>query len=973
MGKGGGGAPAQPTQQSVTQTNLPEYAKPYFENLMERGQTASMVEYQPYGGQRVADFSPMQQQAFQSTQDLGVSPLVQQGAGLTGLGANLALQSGQYNPMAPQQTYQGPQFQGIGLEYLQAQAPQLQQFQMGPAERVRTGSFAMPGTAERYMSPYMQNVVDIQKREAQRQADIATTQRNAQAVGAGAFGGSRQAIMDAEAARNLAIQKNDIQAQGLQSAFQQAQQAYQTDAARQLQAQQANQQAGLTTGQQNLAAQLQTQGLGAQTGMQAQQLNQAAQLQAQQQALGQAQNQNQFNQQNAQLEAQYGLAGLQAAEQSRQFGAGLNQQGIQQLLGAAGQLGQLGQTQFNQALGATQAQQQAGAIQQAQQQQGLDQAYEEFMRQQTYPQSQLQFYSSLLRGVPIAPQQTMYSYQAQPSMVSQLGGLGIGALGLSKAFAKDGGEIKRYADGGITGEGGVGSLESEITGLRKILMGVPDQRLAQDVLRKSRVSDLAKAIAMQEYTRERQAAQDQVALQQPRSTSTVLEDMGLGGLDIGALDDEYADGGIVAFASGNEVDVGAMTPDEFERYNRRKLIGGIAEDLVGGSLKAAASVPGAIWDAGMLAVHPVREGLYTLGITDKNPEFKDVSALRQIWGGAEPRTERPPQTATLQGRPASLPEDFARPQPAPAKQMVAPTATPASAALSTSQRAAVAPPIAEPKADKVSLAKLDPDAEYRKTKEGLEKAAPSELDARLKEFAAEAEQAKKDRDADRWLAVAMGGFATAAASSPYALKNFGEGLGLTAKEISVVNKEFRKIEQERKKAELALRQADRAEKLGNEKAALGARDRANVSNQRTAEAEAKVNATLAGVAANMYGHKLNLSGQLARASATRSVAEATREQNADYRREAQATRNAQLRATVAKQVEETFPQAQALRAKALKGKLTPSEQEELRRVERAIDGAIAKRIGQLGMPAQGIPGGLNLDAINAELARRGVK
>jgi hypothetical protein len=61
----------------------------------------------------------------------------------------------------------------------------------------------------------MQNVVDVQQREAQRQADIAGTQRNAQAVQAGAFGGSRQAIMDAEAARNLSLQKGDIQATGL--------------------------------------------------------------------------------------------------------------------------------------------------------------------------------------------------------------------------------------------------------------------------------------------------------------------------------------------------------------------------------------------------------------------------------------------------------------------------------------------------------------------------------------------------------------------------------------------------------------------------------------------------------------------------------------------------------------------------------------------------------------------------------------
>jgi hypothetical protein len=68
----------------------------------------------------------------------------------------------------------------------------------------------------------MQNVVDIQKREAQRTADIAGTGRNAQAVKSGAFGGSRQAIMDAEANRNLATQMGDIQTQGQQAAYQDA-------------------------------------------------------------------------------------------------------------------------------------------------------------------------------------------------------------------------------------------------------------------------------------------------------------------------------------------------------------------------------------------------------------------------------------------------------------------------------------------------------------------------------------------------------------------------------------------------------------------------------------------------------------------------------------------------------------------------------------------------------------------------------
>ena len=171
-------------------------------------------------------------------------------------------------------------------------APTLTQYGMGAAPTVATKSFVDKGTAESYMSPYMQQVVDVQQREAQRQSDIAGQAQQAQAARSGAFGGSRDSIMRAEGARNLATQKSGIQAQGLQNAFQQAQQQFNAEQGYGLQGQIANQQAGLTVGQQNLGAQLGIQQLGTQTGtqialanlsnsQQAAVQNQAAQLQAQ--------------------------------------------------------------------------------------------------------------------------------------------------------------------------------------------------------------------------------------------------------------------------------------------------------------------------------------------------------------------------------------------------------------------------------------------------------------------------------------------------------------------------------------------------------------------------------------------------------------------------------------------------------------------------------------------------------------------
>jgi hypothetical protein len=70
-----------------------------------------------------------------------------------------------------------------------------------------------------YMSPYTQNVVDVQQREAKRQAEIANQAIGAKAAQAGAFGGARHGLMESEANRNLMTQLGGIQAKGLQDAY----------------------------------------------------------------------------------------------------------------------------------------------------------------------------------------------------------------------------------------------------------------------------------------------------------------------------------------------------------------------------------------------------------------------------------------------------------------------------------------------------------------------------------------------------------------------------------------------------------------------------------------------------------------------------------------------------------------------------------------------------------------------------------
>jgi hypothetical protein len=238
------------------------------------------------------------------------------------------------------------------------------------------------------MSPYMQNVVDVQKQQAIRDAQQGQLSANLGAARQGTYGGARQLLASTERERNLGNQLGQLQATGLQNAYQNAQQQFNTQQAAQQQA-----------AQQNLNAALGVQGLGAQYGTQAALANQQSNLEAQ-----------------------------RLAEQSGQFGATLGLQGLQQANQSAQTLGNLGGAQ-QQAQQAMYGQQQATAAQtQALQQQLLDTAYQDYIRQQEYPMTQLQQYSSLLHGVPVTPNTTTTTSAPGPSLGAQLMGTGLTAL-----------------------------------------------------------------------------------------------------------------------------------------------------------------------------------------------------------------------------------------------------------------------------------------------------------------------------------------------------------------------------------------------------------------------------------------------------------------------------------------------------------------------------------------------------------------
>jgi hypothetical protein len=198
---------------------------------------AGFKPFQEYATEdRFAQFNPLQQQSFSGAQNMlpsqataGASQL----AGLAGLGAL----GTSYSPNT---------FSSQSIATKPEDAPGYD----------TKGNFQMGTSAlGQYMNPYMQNVVQRQQADAQRQSDIAMQAQNAQAARSGAFGGSGNYLMRGQMAGNLARQKGDIQAQGLNNAYQQAMGQFNTE-------QQARQQAAqLNAQQQQYGAGLGLQGL----------------------------------------------------------------------------------------------------------------------------------------------------------------------------------------------------------------------------------------------------------------------------------------------------------------------------------------------------------------------------------------------------------------------------------------------------------------------------------------------------------------------------------------------------------------------------------------------------------------------------------------------------------------------------------------------------------------------------------------
>jgi hypothetical protein len=473
MGGGGGGGP---TTSTVNQSNIPDWLRPQVEGLLKGSakqlfetkqvdtgaknedgtpvyeteimSTKAFTPYSTNAQDYVAGFSPLQQQVQANAANLQMPGQFAQGtalanaAGQGGIDSagraygygNAGFQSGQMGQDIGTQggAYYGNMGAGYGAQAADVGQMGLRAEQYGRnvsgqaenyarqaanAQQNYTQQMTNPAAVQQYMSPYQSAVTDVQIAAAQRQADIAAQGRKAQAARAGAFGGSRQAIENAEANRALASQMDAIRAQGQQSAYDKAIQSMQYGSNLGLQGLQGAQQglgtalqggqlglSGIGTALQGLQGGMQGAGVGLQ-GVNAQLAGTAQGMQG----------------------AQVGLQGVSGA----QAGYGLANQ-------AAGTLGSLG-TQQNQAqMGILGLQNQMGGQQQAQEQSIINQQIQNYANAQQAPMNALNQYNALIRGYAL-PGTTTTQYQAAPSTINQIAGLGtagIGALALSNAVGK---------------------------------------------------------------------------------------------------------------------------------------------------------------------------------------------------------------------------------------------------------------------------------------------------------------------------------------------------------------------------------------------------------------------------------------------------------------------------------------------------------------------------------------------------------
>ena len=336
------------TTTNTSTTDLPDWAKPYFERNIARAEAEFTKPYQAYSGERLAATDPNVTASRNNM--LGIAD-----TGVSGLGTAQDYATAGMNRATELGNYGGGDYSQFGYS--------------DPA--MFTGD-----NVSQYMSPYQQLVTDKQKEAAVTDFNRLQGARDAKAVQAGAFGGSRQAVQQGLAEEQLLNQLGNIQAKGSQSAFDAASKQFGADRAAQM------------TAEQRQAAELGR----VQTGQEA----------------------------SSQFGAGQGLAALRA-------GAGMGTE-----------LTRLGELERQTQIQNEQLREGVGQDIQGEGQAGLDLDYANFLEQQGYTREQIGNMTGILTGMPIAATGTGESVttspRQQPGAAQQALGAGLTGLSLYRAF-----------------------------------------------------------------------------------------------------------------------------------------------------------------------------------------------------------------------------------------------------------------------------------------------------------------------------------------------------------------------------------------------------------------------------------------------------------------------------------------------------------------------------------------------------------
>jgi hypothetical protein len=347
---GGGGSAAG---QTTTTQQVDPQTQAMQQDLYSRSQQIAQQPFIPYTGPMVAGFSPDQLRQFQATRGIFES-----GMGYDPTQALQGMAQDQFRPtIQPVTGFQAPTIEAT-------QAPSAAQIGL-----VSTPQFQglLGADIGAYQSPFQQQVIDTAMQDIQRQADIARGGAQERAIRAGAFGGSRSALLESESQRPYIEQMAKTAAGLRQAGFEQAQRAAQADLARQ-------QQLGIFGAGQEQQRALQQAQLGQQAGIFGAELGQQRRMQ------------------QAQLQQQRQLAGLDIAGRAALTQPQLEMQARAQ---RAGLLGGLAGQQL-QGLGLLGG---IGQQQQALQQRAIDAQRGEFARALAYPGQQLGLLATGVSGM----------------------------------------------------------------------------------------------------------------------------------------------------------------------------------------------------------------------------------------------------------------------------------------------------------------------------------------------------------------------------------------------------------------------------------------------------------------------------------------------------------------------------------------------------------------------------------------------